>query len=106
MNAITSFFSSPFKAADPVAAAQAKVDAAQAALDKAKTEVARLESDLNKAKSELNKAKSELDTAKQTVPLANTTDGVKTGGRRKRTYRNKEKRPAKRRRNGRRSIRS
>lgn len=92
-------FSSPFKAADPVAAAQAKVDAAQAALTKAKDEVTRLEG-------ELNQAKSELDTAKQTVPLANTTDGVKTGGRRKRTYRNKEKRPAKRRRNGRRSIRS
>jgi multidrug efflux pump subunit AcrA (membrane-fusion protein) len=97
MNTITSFFSSPFKAADPVAAAQAKVDAAQAELDKAKTEVARLES-------ELNKAKSELDTAKQTVPLAKTVDGVQ-GGRRKRTYR-KEKRPAKRRRNGRRSIHS
>lgn len=91
-------FSSPFKAADPVAAAQAKVDAAQAALDKAKDDVTRLES-------ELNQAKSELDTAKQTVPLANTSDGVR-GGRRKRTYRNKEKRPAKRRRNGRRSIRS
>lgn len=90
MNTITSFFSSPFKAADPVAAAQAKVDAAQAELDKAKTEVARLES-------ELNKAKTELDTAKRTLPLA--------GGRRKRTYR-KEKRPAKRRRNGRRSIHS
>jgi hypothetical protein len=81
---------SPFKAADPVAAAQAKVDAAQAELDKGKTEVARLES-------ELNKAKTELDTAKRTVPV--------TGGRRKRTYR-KEKRPAKRRRNGRRSIHS
>lgn len=93
MNVITSFFSS---SADPVAAAQAKVDAAQAALTKAKDDVTRLES-------ELNQAKSELDTAKQTVPLANTTDGVKTGGRR--TYR-KEKRPAKRRRNGRRSIRS
>ena len=94
MNAITSFFSS--KPADPIAAAQAKVDAAQAALTKAKDEVTRLES-------ELNNAKTELDQAKQTVPLANTTDGVKTGGRR--TYR-KEKRPAKRRRNGRRSIRS
>ena len=91
-------FSSPFKAADPVAAAQAKVDAAQAAVTKAKDDVTRLES-------ELNQAKSELDTAKQTVPLANTSDGVR-GGRRKRTYRNKEKRPAKRRRNGRRSIRS
>ena len=91
-------FSSPFKAADPVAAAQAKVDAAQAALDKAKDDVTRIEADLTKAKSE-------LDTAKQTVPLANTSDGVR-GGRRKRTYRNKEKRPAKRRRNGRRSIRS
>ena len=90
MNTITSFFSSPFKAADPVAAAQAKVDAAQAELDKGKTEVARLES-------ELNKAKTELDTAKRPVPV--------TGGRRKRTYR-KEKRPAKRRRNGRRSIHS
>ena len=91
-------FSSPFKAADPVAAAQAKVDAAQAAVTKSKDDVTRLES-------ELNQAKSELDTAKQTVPLANTSDGVR-GGRRKRTYRNKEKRPAKRRRNGRRSIRS
>ena len=91
-------FSSPFKAADPVAAAQAKVDAAQAAVTKAKDDVTRLES-------ELNQAKSELDTAKQTVPLAKTVDGVR-GGRRKRTYRNKEKRPAKRRRNGRRSIRS
>ena len=91
-------FSSPFKAADPVAAAQAKVDAAQAAVTKSKDDVTRLES-------ELNQAKSELDTAKQTVPLANTPDGVR-GGRRKRTYRNKEKRPAKRRRNGRRSIRS
>ena len=90
-------FSSPFKAADPIAAAQAKVDAAQAAVTKAKDDVTRLES-------ELNQAKSELDTAKQTVPLAKTVDGVQ-GGRRKRTYR-KEKRPAKRRRNGRRSIHS
>ena len=99
MNAITSFFSSPFKAADPVAAAQAKVDAAQAALTKAKDEVTRIEADLNKAKTELDQAKS--------TPLASTSDGVPTtsvkGGRR--TYR-KEKRPAKRRRNGRRSIRS
>jgi multidrug efflux pump subunit AcrA (membrane-fusion protein) len=96
MSAIMSFFSS--KPANPVDAAQAKVDAAQAALTKAKDEVTRLES-------ELNQAKTELSQAKQTVPLANTTDGVQ-GGRRKRTYRNKEKRPAKRRRNGRRSIRS
>lgn len=110
MNAITSFFSS--KPADPAAAAQAKVDAAQAALTKAKDEVTRIEADLTKAKtevtrleSELTQANTELSQAKQTVPLANTTDGVKTGGRRKRTYR-KEKRPAKRRRNGRRSIRS
>ena len=92
-----SSFTSPFKPADPVAAAQAKVDSAQAALDKAKEEVSRLEG-------ELSTANTELSTAKQTIPLANTTDGVR-GGRRKRTYR-KEKRPAKRRRNGRRSIRS
>ena len=111
MNAITSFFSS--KPANPVDAAQAKVDAAQAALTKAKDEVTRIEADLTKAKtevtrleSELTQANTELSQAKQTVPLANTTDGVKTGGRRKRTYRNKEKRPAKRRRNGKRSIRS
>ena len=110
MNAITSFFSP--KPVNPVDAAQAKVDAAQAALTKAKDEVTRIEADLTKAKtevtrleSELTQAKTELDQAKQTVPLANTTDGVR-GGRRKRTYRNKEKRPAKRRRNGRRSIRS
>jgi len=37
---------------------------------------------------------------------SNTPLGVPVGARRKRTYRNKEKRPAKRRRNGRRSIRS
>jgi multidrug resistance efflux pump len=91
-------FSSPFKPADPVAAAQAKVDSAQAALTKAKEEVTRLDS-------ELSAATNELSQAKNTVPLANTADGVR-GGRRKRTYRNKEKRPAKRRRNGRRSIRS
>ena len=91
-------FSSPFKPADPVAAAQAKVDSAQAALTKAKEEVTRLDS-------ELSAANTELSQAKNTVPLANTADGVR-GGRRKRTYRNKEKRPAKRRRNGRRSIRS
>jgi multidrug efflux pump subunit AcrA (membrane-fusion protein) len=93
MNTITSFFSS--KPADPVAAAQAKVDSAQAALTKAKEEVTRLES-------ELTAANTELSQAKNTVPPANTTDGVKGG---RRTYR-KEKRPAKRRRNGRRSIRS
>jgi multidrug efflux pump subunit AcrA (membrane-fusion protein) len=93
MNTITSFFSS--KPADPVAAAQAKVDSAQAALTKAKEEVTRLESELTAANTELSQAKS--------TPPANTTDGVKGG--RKRTYR-KEKRPAKRRRNGRRSIRS
>lgn len=85
---------SPFKAADPVAAAQAKVDAAQAAVTKAKDEVTRLESELSAANTELSQAKS----------TPSTTDGVQ-GGRRKRTYR-KEKRPAKRRRNGRRSIRS
>jgi len=93
-----SSFPSPFKPTDPVAAAQAKVDSAQAALTKAKEEVTRLEG-------ELNTATTELSQAKNTVPLANTVDGVR-GGRRKRTYRNKEKRPAKRRRNGRRSIRS
>ena len=110
MNAITSFFSS--KPANPVDAAQAKVDAAQAALTKAKDEVTRIEADLTKAKtevtrleSELTQANTELSQAKST-PLASTSDGVKTGGRRKRTYRNKEKRPAKRRRNGRRSIHS
>ena len=91
-----SFLSS--KPADPVAAAQAKVDSAQTALTKAKEEVTRLEG-------ELSIANTELSQAKNTVPLANTADGVR-GGRRKRTYRNKEKRPAKRRRNGRRSIRS
>jgi multidrug efflux pump subunit AcrA (membrane-fusion protein) len=90
-----SSFTSPFKPADPVAAAQAKVDSAQAALDKAKEEVSRLEG-------ELSTANTELSTAKQTIPLANTADGVRGG---RRTYR-KEKRPAKRRRNGRRSIRS
>ena len=91
-------FSSPFKPTDPVAAAQAKVDSAQAALTKAKEEVTRLDS-------QLTTATTELSQAKNTVPLANTADGVR-GGRRKRTYRNKEKRPAKRRRNGRKSIRS
>jgi multidrug efflux pump subunit AcrA (membrane-fusion protein) len=96
MNTITSFFSS--KPADPVAAAQTKVDTAQAALTKAKEEVTRLES-------ELTAANTELSQAKNTVRPADTSDGVKSGGR-KRTYRNKEKRPAKRRRNGRRSIRS
>ena len=94
-----SSFTSPFKPADPVAAAQTKVDTAQAAVTKAKDEVTRLEG-------ELTQANTELSQAKQTVPLANTADGVPVGGRRKRTYRNKEKRPAKRRRNGRRSIRS
>lgn len=94
MNTITSFFSS--KPADPVAAAQAKVDSAQAAVTKAKEEVTRLES-------ELTAANTELSQAKNTVRPADTSDGVKSGGRR--TYR-KEKRPAKRRRNGRRSIRS
>jgi multidrug resistance efflux pump len=93
-----SSFPSPFKPTDPVAAAQSKVDSAQAALTKAKEEVTRLEG-------ELSTANTELSQAKNTVPLANTSDGVR-GGRRKRTYRNKEKRPAKRRRNGRRSIRS
>jgi multidrug efflux pump subunit AcrA (membrane-fusion protein) len=92
-----SSFSSPFKPTDPVAAAQTKVDSAQAALTKAKEEVTRLEG-------ELSSANTELSQAKNTVPLANTADGVRGG--RKRTYRNKEKRPAKRRRNGRRSIRS
>ena len=96
MNTITSFFSS--KPADPVAAAQTKVDTAQAALIKAKEEVTRLES-------ELTAANTELSQAKNTVRPADTSDGVKSGGR-KHTYRNKEKRPAKRRRNGRRSIRS
>ena len=96
MNTITSFFSS--KPADPVAAAQAKVDSAQAAVTKAKEEVTRLEG-------ELTAANTELSQAKNTVRPADTSDGVKSGGR-KRTYRNKEKRPAKRRRNGRRSIRS
>lgn len=92
-----SSFPSPFKPTDPVAAAQTKVDSAQAALTKAKEEVTRLEG-------ELTTANTELSQAKNTVPLANTSDGVRGG--RKRTYRNKEKRPAKRRRNGRRSIRS
>jgi multidrug efflux pump subunit AcrA (membrane-fusion protein) len=92
-----SSFPSPFKPTDPVAAAQAKVDSAQAALTKAKDEVTRIESELSAANTELSQAKS--------TPPANTVDGVR-GGRRKRTYRNKEKRPAKRRRNGRRSIRS
>jgi multidrug efflux pump subunit AcrA (membrane-fusion protein) len=92
-----SSFTSPFKPADPVAAAQAKVDSAQAALTKAKDEVTRLEGELSTANTELSQAKS--------TPPANTVDGVPAGGRRKRTYR-KEKRPAKRRRNGRRSIRS
>jgi len=95
-----SLFSSPFKPADPVAAAQTKVVSAQTALTNAKEEVNRLEG-------ELSTANTELSTAKQTVRPADTPDGVgPTGGRRKRTYRNKEKRPAKRRRNGRRSIRS
>ena len=85
----------PSKPADPVAAAQAKVDSAQAAV--------------TKAKEELDTATTELSQAKNTVRPADTSDGVgasvsKVGGRR--TYRNKEKRPAKRRRNGRRSIRS
>ena len=77
-----SSLTSPFTS-DPVAAAKAKVEKA--------------EKDLADAKAELEKA--------QSTP-ANTSDGVSAGGRRKRTYRNKEKRPAKRRRNGRRSIRS
>ena len=96
MDTIRSFFSS--KPADPVAAAQAKVDSAQAALTKAKEEVTRLEG-------ELSAANTELSQTKNSVRPADTPDGVKSGGRR-RTYRNKEKRPAKRRRNGRRSIRS
>jgi multidrug resistance efflux pump len=95
MDTIRSFFSS--KPANPVDAAQTKVNTAEAAVTKAKEEVTRLET-------ELNTAKGELEQAKNTVPLANTSDGVKGG--RKRTYRNKEKRPAKRRRNARRSIRS
>jgi peptidoglycan hydrolase CwlO-like protein len=99
MDTIRSFFGS--KPADPVAAAQTKVDSAQAAVTKAKEEVTRLETELNTAKGELEQAKKTVNT----VPLANTSDGVKSGGR-KRTYRNKEKRPAKRRRNARRSIRS
>ena len=90
-----SSFTSPFKPADPVAAAQTKVDTAQAAVTKAKDEVTRLEGELSAANTELSQAKS--------TPLANTADGVRGG---RRTYRNKEKRPAKRRRNGRRSIRS
>lgn len=100
MDTIRSFFSS--KPANPVDAAQTKVDSAQAAVTKAKEEVTRLETELNTAKGELEQAKS--------TP-ANTSDGVpatsapKVGGRRARTYR-KEKRPAKRRRNARRSIRS
>lgn len=97
MSFFSSFFSS--KPADPVAAAQTKVDTAQAAVTKAKDEVTRLEGELSAATTELSQAKS--------TPPASTTDGVPTtsvkGGRR--TYR-KEKRPAKRRRNGRRSIRS
>ena len=92
-------FTSPFKPADPVAAAQAKVDSAQAALTKAKEEVTRLEG-------ELSTANTELSQAKNTVRPADTPDGVGSTGGRRRTYRNKEKRPAKRRRNGRRSIRS
>ena len=95
MDTIRSFFSS--KPADPVAAAQTKVDSAQAAVTKAKEEVTRLET-------ELTAANTELSQAKNTVRPADTSEGVKGG--RKRTYRNKEKRPAKRRRNARRSIRS
>lgn len=89
-----SSFSSPFKPTNPVEAAKAKVESAQAALTKAKEEVTRLEG-------ELNTATTELSQVKNTDP-----DGVPAGGRRRRTYRSKEKRPAKRRRNGRRSIRS
>ena len=80
------FFSSltsPFKSTNPVEAAQAKVKKA--------------EKDLADAKAELEKV--------QSTP-ANTSEGVPASGGRRRTYRNKEKRPAKRRRNGRRSIRS
>jgi chromosome segregation ATPase len=109
MDTIRSFFSS--KPANPVDAAQTKVDSAQAALTKAKEEVTRLETELNTAKKEvtrlegeLNTANTELSQAKNTVRPADTSEGVKGG--RKRTYRNKEKRPAKRRRNARRSIRS
>lgn len=91
-----SSLTSPFKSTNPVEAAKAKVDSAQAALTKAKEEVTRLETELSAANTELSQANS--------IPPANTADGVQ-GGRRKRTYR-KEKRPAKRRRNGRRSIRS
>jgi len=95
-----SSFTSPFKSTNPVEAAKAKVDSAQAALTKVKDEVTRLEG-------ELSAANTELSQAKNTVRPADTPDGVgPTGGRRRRTYRNKEKRPAKRRRNGRRSIRS
>jgi len=95
MDTIRSFFGS--KPADPVAAAQTKVDSAQVAVTKAKEEVTRLET-------ELTAANTELSQAKNAVRPADTSEGVKGG--RKRTYRNKEKRPAKRRRNARRSIRS
>ena len=97
MNWFSSLSLPSFTSRNPVEAAQSKVDSAQAALDKAKEQVSRLEGELNTAKTELSQANS--------IPSANTSDGVR-GGRRKRTYRNKEKRPAKRRRNGRRSIRS
>jgi len=83
-----SSLTSPFKPADPVAAAQTKVEKA--------------EKDLADAKTELEQAKSKLADTPDGVPA---TSAPKVGGR-KRTYRNKEKRPAKRRRNGRRSIRS
>jgi hypothetical protein len=82
-------FSLPsFTSTDPVAAAQAKVEEAEKVLAD--------------AKAELEKAKSKPADTSDGVPA---TSAPKLGGR-KRTYRNKEKRPAKRRRNGRRSIRS
>jgi predicted nucleic acid-binding Zn-ribbon protein len=109
MSFFPSFSLPSFTSTDPVAAAQTKVDSAQAAVTKAKEEVTRLETELNTAKEQVTRLETELSTANtelsqaKSTPPANTADGVKGG--RKRTYR-KEKRPAKRRRNGRRSIRS
>jgi hypothetical protein len=100
MDTIRNFFSS--KPANPVEAAQTKVESAETALTKAKEEVNRLEGELNTAKTELEQAKSTLADTSDGVPA---TSAPKVGGRRARTYR-KEKRPAKRRRNARRSIRS
>jgi predicted nucleic acid-binding Zn-ribbon protein len=111
MSFFPSFSLPSFTSTDPVAAAQTKVDSAQAAVTKAKEEVTRLETELNTAKEQVTRLETELSTANtelsqaKSTPPANTADGVPAGGRRKRTYR-KEKRPAKRRRNGRRSIRS